>query len=438
MKAKMIKIIAASICFWLTASIALGGCAGSSKSETSATLTAVPKTTASAATSIPSSATATPKEKANPNQLTIWIPPDFDPNGNSPSGNILKNQINLFSSTHPEIKVDVRVKSLTGPGNMLDSLSAANAAARGSLPDLVALNRVDFQSAAIKGYIYPVDGLTTRMETSDWFNYAKQLSTVEGTTFGLPFSGDMLVMVFHDEDLKLNTPNWDGLFKEKPTFLFAGADPIAAYTLANYLSAGGKVGDPEGKPSIDADILKSVLSQYQSARQQNIILNGNGDMSNSTQVWNEFKKTKHSAAITWFSIPFSEAAAGILLAPIPVTGDKPVTLADGYIWAMANPDTDRQQNALQLADSLTEPEFLAQWCMASGCLPPRPSSLTGFTDPAEQRIVSQIEMDAVALPASDLINTLGPVLRDATLQVIRGQVTSEDAAKQAADNFTKP
>lgn len=385
-----------------------------------------------------SPSSATPESTSPSNQLTLWLPPEYDPNGKTASGELIKNQLEQFSAQYPEIQVNVRIKPFSGPGNMMQSLSATNAAATTALPDLVALDQVDFQSAAIKGFIYPVDGLATRMESTDWFPYARGLTSVEGTVFGIPFSGDVLVLASYKEKEPLSLKTWDDVLQQKKPLSFAAADPLASYTIANYLSAGGKLSQQDGKPYLDDEILKQVLSQYLSARLKNILEEENTSYTDATQVWAEMKKNEKGMGILWISIPIREKATGIEVAPLPMSGDQAVTLADGMVWAMANPDPSRQKNALLLLDMLSEPDFLSEWCQTAGCIPPRPSALAAYPDSEWKETLKVIENQAVAMPSSDLINSLGPSLRDAVLQVIRGQSTPEEAAQQAAGHFEKP
>jgi ABC-type glycerol-3-phosphate transport system substrate-binding protein len=436
MKQSIWKRIFGTIAFLTAIGMLMGGCSGGAvPAGNLATATiVVPEGTAT----VERLSTVTAESSEEAGHLIMWIPPDYDPGGDSPAGALIKKQLNKFTSQHTGIQVDVRLKTSTGPGNVMDALSTTNAAATASLPDLVALQQTDFQSAAIKGFIYPVDGLTARMESSDWFTFAKQLAAVEGTTFGVPFSGDVLVLVSHKEKTKITLAKWDDLLLQKRPLFFAASDPLAAFTLANYLSAGGKISNADGKPILDEEILRNVLAQYLQARMENIIQEGNANYSNAGQVWSVVKKEDKGIGVTWISIPMAEKAAGIEYASLPMSGDKSVTLADGMVWAMANPDTQRQKNALLLLDTLTEPDFLAEWCQVAACVPPRPSALNAYTDPAVKGVLEQIENEAEAMPSSDLINSLGPVLRDAALQVIRGQNTPEEAAKQASGNFLKP
>ena len=66
----------------------------------------------------------------------------------SPAGNLLRARLDDFMQAHPEIVVDVRVKSSSGPGSLLEALTSTNAAAPAAVPGLIALNRSDLEAAA--------------------------------------------------------------------------------------------------------------------------------------------------------------------------------------------------------------------------------------------------------------------------------------------------
>ena len=80
-------------------------------------------------------------------------------------------------------------------------------------------------------------------------------------------------------------------------------------------------------------------------------------------------------------------------------------------------------------------EFLASWTAAAGYLPTRPTSLALWPNQALQSLLSQIVLSAQLRPNNDLTSSLGPVLADATLQVIKGQTDPVQAAQAAAERL---
>jgi ABC-type glycerol-3-phosphate transport system substrate-binding protein len=139
-------------------------------------------------------ASATP-QPLPPEKIVLWLPPEFDPEDGSPAGIILRDRLKAFEN-ETGLAVEVRLKASSGPGSTLEALSTAAAAAPAALPGVTALPRADVEIAALKGLIYPLDGISTLIDNADWYAYARQLAMVQGVTFGLPFAGDGQVVVY--------------------------------------------------------------------------------------------------------------------------------------------------------------------------------------------------------------------------------------------------
>ncbi|MFZ6019578.1 MAG: hypothetical protein ACOYXO_08195, partial [Chloroflexota bacterium] len=128
--------------------------------------------------------------------LTLWLPPQFDPAADTPAGQLLQQRLDAFMEENPGVLIHVRIKAPSGPGGLLESLTAAAAAAPAALPSVVTLNRGDLEAAALKGLIYPLEGVSEEIESPDWYPYARQLSRVQDIPFALPIAGDALMLFY--------------------------------------------------------------------------------------------------------------------------------------------------------------------------------------------------------------------------------------------------
>ena len=73
---------------------------------------------------------ATPSATASsPQVLRIWLPPEFDPQAETPAADILRARLEEFTRRRAGMRIEVRVKAVEGPGGLLDALSSASAAA---------------------------------------------------------------------------------------------------------------------------------------------------------------------------------------------------------------------------------------------------------------------------------------------------------------------
>ena len=120
---------------------------------------------------------------------------------------------------------------------------------------------------------------------------------------------------------------------------------------------------------------------------------------------------------------------------LPSLGTNHVSLATSWLWALSDPVPERRGLAVRLAEYLVQGDFLANWTAAAGYLPTRPTALAMWPNQGIQSLLSQIVLSAQLRPNNDLTSSLGPVLADAALQVIKGQTDPAQAAQAAAERL---
>jgi multiple sugar transport system substrate-binding protein len=373
-----------------------------------------------------------------PRKLTLWVPPQFDPSANNPAAVLLRGHLQEFSQQHANIQVEVRVKAAAGPGGLLDALAATNSAAPAALPDLVALPRPDLEAAALKGLIYPFDGQTRLPDDPDWYNYARQLGILQGSSFGLPFAGDALVLLYRSSQAAEQPKDWNTLLSQPGVMAFPAADPQALFSLALYQSAGGQIEDAQRRPILTANSLVTVLKLYESGVKSGKFPPWLAQSETDVQAWQAYREQQAAWVVTWASHYLAEVLPDTSLMPLMSLGDKPSTLATGWLWTLATPRPERQEMAVSLAEFLVKSDFLADWTVAAGFLPPRPTALAGWKDQVLVGTLSQIELSAQARPTNDLTSSLGPLLKDASIMVIKGQSDPVQAAQTAAARLKGP
>jgi ABC-type glycerol-3-phosphate transport system substrate-binding protein len=354
--------------------------------------------------------------------------------------------------------VEVRVKAPVGPGGMLDSLTSASAAAPLSLPDLVALPRPELETAALKGLIHPFDGLIQPIDETDWYEFARQLARLQNSTFGLPFAGDALLLVYRPSALPEPPNTYSGTLSTLGPLIFPAADPKALFTLLQYQAAGGVSVDEQGRPSLQPKPLAQVLEFYQQGRLGDNFPDWLTGYQEDEQSWQAFTANNAPMVVTWMSRYLNQpsAAAGPTAspgpgtppavgpmaewagAPLPTPSGDPYTLATGWVWAMASPDPEREKLSAELAEYLTEAEFLADWSSALGYLPPRQSALQGWGNPSKRALASQLVNSARLIPSEDVLASLSPPMQSAAIQVLKLESGPVEAAQQAAEHVTTP
>ncbi len=377
-------------------------------------------------------------EPEGPVTLRIWVPPQFDPADGSSSGAIFQSRLDEFVTRKPNINIEVRVKNVDGYGGILDTLTTASAAAPLALPDLVALPRHALETAADVGVLHPYDGLTVVLDDPDWYDFARQLSFLQNATFGIPFAGDALVMAYRPEIIPEPPTDWIETLALTSTLAFPASDPAATYTLAQYQAIGAPLLDENGQPVLDVIQLTNVLSYYQQANASELMPYWLTQYETDDQSWEAYEELQADMVITWASRNLQSPLADTLVTALPTYDGVPFTLADGWAWALTARDPERQLLAAQLAEFLTTTDYLASWTVAAGLLPSRPSATAAWTDQSLQSVVNQIAPRAQLIPSLEIVKTVGPVLQQAVVSVLKAEADSITAAEAAIEKLSNP
>lgn len=374
---------------------------------------------------------------AAPTTLQVWVPPQFDPTNGTPAGNLLQTRLDEFAR-NAEVRIEVRTKAMDGPGGLLDSLSAANAAAPLALPDLILLSRHQLEIAALKGLLSPYDNLITPLDEEDWYPYAQQLARLQDSTYGLPFAGDGLVLIYRPARVSQPPVDWPSTLTLAQPLVFPAADEQALFTLAQYLADGAPVEDSEGRPALEPVALTDVLTFFRDAEAADVMPFWITQFSTDDQAWEAYTEQRADQVIAWTSRYLGDLPGDSDAQAIPTADGEAFTLTDGWVWALANPQVERHALSVELARHLTEGDFLAEWTAEAGFLPPRASALKGWPNMRLRDLVSKIVQSAQIIPANDLMAVIGPALQQATVDVLKGQSDPASAARQAANSLTAP
>jgi multiple sugar transport system substrate-binding protein len=370
--------------------------------------------------------------------LTLWVPPEFDPAGDSAAGAVLRERLREFSSQNNGIRVQVRVKTSNGAGGLLDSLNAASAAAPMALPSVVALPRADLEVAALKGLIYPLDGQSVLIDQPDWYDYARQLAMVQGATFGLPFAGDAYILAYRPGFVTDTPVDWPAIFRLAQPLAFPAGDPQSLFLLSLYQSVGGPVEDAQRRPTLDPEVLSQVLQMLADGEQLGVFPDWLSQYETNGQVWQAYRENRVNMLVTWVSNYLANLPPDTTAIAVPSMDDSPMTLATSWAWAVSDPDPARRAVSVRLVEFLSDGEFLARWTEAAGYLPTRPSALAAWSNQSFKTLLSPVAVTAQARPSGDQLSSLGPVLRDASLKVLKRESDPTQAARAAAEKLTAP
>ncbi len=370
--------------------------------------------------------------------LSIWIPQEFDPALKSPAAILLSKTISEFETQNDGVKVELRVKADSGVSGLMESLALTAAAAPDAMPSLVLLTRSQMEETARKGIIFPYDGLTTALDETDWYPYARELAIFQDDIYGLPLTGDALVLAMRTNKQPTQSPTWDDIQKVGNTVLFAAADPQATVPLALYRSAGGVTQDIKLVPQIQRSELEKTLTLLATGAEKNIFPGWLINYQSDKQVLDMFANQQGGLVITWLNNYLSVKPDDTAIYPLPSLGTESATLASGTVWALTDTSVERRQLSVRLAEFLTRSEFLSQWNLLNNSIPPRPSSLTSWPDSPLRAQVNQIALSASLRPQADVITNLGPAVQEATILILKKQSDPAKAAQTAVERLSAP
>lgn len=399
--------------------------------------TLLPQPSLTQAATLPPPTTATPTE-AGPITLRLWVPPRFDPYAGSPAGELLRQRLEEFEQQNPGIQLETRVKAIGGAGGMLDSLVTTSAAAPQAMPDVIALAREDLEAAAVKGLLRPLGEQVDLKDGVDWFDYARQLGQVQDSVYGIPFAGDVSLVVYRPETLPAPPAGWSELLESVSPFMFPAGDPHSFFTLTQYQARGGAIQDSQGQPLLDAAQLEEVLNLYAQARERGIMPDWLVQLEEDQEAWESFASGAADQAFSWSTNFLTSNSTDLGVAPAPTVDGSLHALARGWVWAVSAADGNQLPAARQLAAWLADSSFLAGWTQAAGYLPTRPSALDSWPSAPHLQLLANLSASARLQPSGDILLVLGPSLRQAAISVLSGESDPATAARTAAGALASP
>ncbi len=399
-----------------------------------------PTATAAAVTPSPSAprlVSPTPAGSLTTN-LRVWLPPQYAPDDSAAGGKVLAEQIARFEQTHPGQAVEIRIKSVSGPGGLLESLATAYNAAPAVLPDVVALDRNGLVAAASAGLVIPLDNLLPPDVLADYYPFAQTMSRHKDAIVGLPFAADARVLAYKT-DLYASPPQtWAEITTGT---LIIPAGEAAGLTLLNeYLAMGGPLADPSGKTVLDAELLTEALAAFQTVHTSGWLPLSTLAYSDTLSTWQVFRERRATLAVTNAQSFLSEPdrVAGAAAALLPTGHGLPFALADGWCWALVNTAAPQHQVAVELLTWLTDPVQLSAWTRAAHVLPTRPAALEGWGTDRLAPFASDVLSHAHLQPSTEVLAAAGPPLQRALDDVLNGRATPFAAAAAASQSVASP
>lgn len=382
-------------------------------------------------TQVPSQVTGSSEE------LSIWLPPQFDPNNGTPAGDLFKAQLEKFSADNPGVSVNVRIKSENGSGGMLDSLTTASTAAPSILPGLVILSRSDLERAAQNGLLFPLEPADFDIDFEDMFPFARDMGKTREAAYGVPFAGNALVLEYKPLQIGYPPMNWRDILQQQAILAFPAADPESLIPLLLYQQVGGVFNGDEEDVLLDEIPLQRSLQIIADGTTANVFPYWLTEYTTFDQSQQALIDSSAAYAIVWTSQYLSEKTDNLTITSLPTVENQIMTLADGWILAFPQTSSERYLAHLKLAECLIDPEFHQAWSEAAGILPVSKTVLSGWSDQGLSKILYPIAESARLIPTNNIIDTLGPLLNNASQGLIRKQISYIQASNAIIKELTE-
>lgn len=412
------------------------------------TASPTPTVTATPRSATPTAVPATPTRSATPAKqrmitLTLWTVEALGPIGDVPGASELAAFIQAFEAAHPDIRVAVIRKKAYGKGGMLDFLTTTAAAVPSGLPDIAVLNTRELSVAVRKGLLQPLDGRVDDELAQDLVNAARLGGRVDETWYGLPFVADVEHLIYNTSLVSTPPATWTEVLSGTAQYLFpAGGEtePSGQGNVVNdafiiqYLAAGGRFVDDNGRPIVDRLAVAQVLGFYADGIAAGIIPQNVLEYRNLDAVWPVYLSEEVAMAnvSSWRYLANREGFRKSSFAPIPTRTGVTTTLADMWAYVMVTSDPQRQAAAWTLIRWLMDPQRLGMWALAAHRLPTRLSALPDTSEDAYLQFVTELLLQAQVRPRGPFYDRVGRLLQTAVEDVVNGSATAEEAAARVA------
>ncbi|HKI53515.1 MAG TPA: extracellular solute-binding protein [Anaerolineales bacterium] len=357
--------------------------------------------------------TSTPPAQNGPEILRVWLPPQFDPSAETASAGLLNQRLRDFETEHPGLTIEVRIKTDT-----VDFLSTTNRAAPASMPDVVALSYDQLQTAAAAGLLHPLDGLTDILQDPDWYVFAHELSSVQNADYGFPFAADAQLIVYRTSVFETPPSSWESIIDSGAQLTFDASDEQQYFPLSLYISAGGQFSSEEGGFALDEDALVRTLSFYQQAYEAGVIPVNIRDFQTDVEALNNYRNGETDIAVVWASSDLGVNSGGYT--PLLGLDDVHYSVGNGWVWALAGSNAEKQPMAIELASSLIESDYMSEWTYASNYLPTRPLAVAGWEDVVVKNAIDDVLLAAHPVPTPEVVSIFGPIMQGALVRIFNG------------------
>ena len=246
------------------------------------------------------------------------------------------------------------------------------------------------------------------------------------------------MLLYRPEVIGKAPQSWNDILSRGEPLAFPAADPQSLVPLAIYAAQRADVENPFAGSQIDSTALTTMFQIFIDGSKSGTFPLWVAQFQKDSEAWTSFNELRSNWVITWSSRYLQDLQNDTSAVSLPLVSDMPFTYADGWVWAISDPNVSQHPASAKLAEFLTEADFLKNWSPEAGVFPVRPSSLQGWQNQNVSLLLGQVALSARIKPRNEIISTIGPLIEDQLIQVITGKTTAELASQTVMDKIGNP
>lgn len=368
--------------------------------------------------------------------LVVWMDDEFAQAAQSAATQPLTSTLTAFQAANPNTRVTVLPKKPTGKGGIEDLLVSTQAALPQAMPDLVTLDLGELPRIVKEGVLQPFDPQFAPTLQGDLYPFARQAGQADGRIYAMPYSGDVLQLVYDSTLLKTPPINWTELYSSSAKYAIAAGSENGAVGdsfLVQYIALGGRFSDARGKASLDRAPLRDALEFYRTASQNTFVPNVLS-LKSPDDGWRLFTSGRAvlADAGTHTYLRDRGQQRNIGYGAIPTRDGNLATVGHAWGFALTSADPTRRAAAQRLVETFVSADVNAAWNRSANRLPVRKQSLVAWSSDFIYRdFINQLLSVGVNRPGATAGSTIEIVLQSALQDVLANNLTPSDAADKA-------
>jgi ABC-type glycerol-3-phosphate transport system substrate-binding protein len=373
--------------------------------------------------------------------LTVWGPIQFAPGDADAGRAILQAQYESFAADHQGFGAQYVPKAQSGESGTVEFLLTASYAAPSIVPDIAIVDPVELEPLVSAGLAQPVQGLLAEELLEDLYPFAHGSCTFDGQLMGVQFEADIEHLIYYTGALEEAPVTWADLFAEPISYTFPAQGEgglVNDSFLIQYMDQGGLLLDQEGQPALDLSSVQRPLRLYDALRTWDVSPVRVLEFSDLEDCWAAY--TEGNIAVThvssWRYLTSRSVMLDTAFGAVPTEAGTSATMTRGWAFVIVTDSPERREAAARLIEWLMVPQNLAEWSEATSHLPTRRAALQLTDWPAEyvDFLENQLE-SAFYRPSSPGFEEIARALQVAVEDVLSGQLTPRQAARQAVDSL---